>query len=164
MKLKGREKTFWWHFDHITDSKDIPNELPGYTSIDSSDDDDFFEQLTEKVKIIHEIYLKDAKVTNAGVQYISRIQKLKKLTIKKTDLINSECLVYLNDLKDLEYLDITKTAIIPEDLTILKNLQNLKELYVSSENFEKEYFLEQAIKMKEILPNCILYINYESYE
>ncbi|MET0759788.1 MAG: hypothetical protein ABWZ56_05180, partial [Flavobacterium sp.] len=78
--------------------------------------------------------------------------------------ITKECLPYLNKLIDLEYLDILKTEIRLEDLSGLSNLKDLKELYITSENHDEEYLSYHVITMKEILPNCILYINYESHE
>jgi hypothetical protein len=53
MKLKGAEKHFWWHFRQITDSRDIPTELQGFTSIDSLVDDEFIGMLAAKVSIVH---------------------------------------------------------------------------------------------------------------
>ena len=47
MKLKGAEKQFWWHFGHITEAKNIPTERKGFTSIDSSVDDEYLAMLRE---------------------------------------------------------------------------------------------------------------------
>lgn len=164
MKLKGREKVFWWHFGHITHSKDIPTALPGISSVDSGHGDDDLDMLTAKVTSIEEIYLKSTHVTDEGIQYLSRIQNLKRLTVKKQDTITPACIPYLNALTGLEYLDINKTQIHLDDLPLLAPLVQLKELYVTSQNIDTEYLLEHVIRMKEILPGCVLFINYEAYE
>jgi hypothetical protein len=71
---------------------------------------------------------------------------------------------YLNHLADLVYLDLIKTKIGLKDLPGLFQLQKLKELYVSSEEEDEETLLEHVAEMKKILPQCVLYINYRSYE
>ncbi|MCY1241594.1 hypothetical protein D9M72_545030 [compost metagenome] len=71
---------------------------------------------------------------------------------------------YLNQLVDLVYLDLLKTKIGLKDLLGLFQLQKLKELHVSSEEENEEALLEHVAEMKKILPQCVLYINYRSYE
>lgn len=164
MHLKGKEKHFWRNRFNIGSLADIPLETDGFRGIDDDTDDDFLFYVTSRILIIHELYFKFTLITNKGVKYISNVQKLKRLTLRDHKNITNESVPYLNKLVNLEYLDIIKTKIQLEDLPGLFNLQNLKELYVTSENVDREYFLGHVITMKGILPNCILYINYESYE
>jgi Leucine-rich repeat (LRR) protein len=165
MKLKGREKVFWWHFGHITDSKNIPTELPGFTSIDSEDDDEYLAMLLAKVSVIRYIYLKETNVTDEGVKLISSVKQLKHLTLMKHENITKECLSYLNKLTSLEYLDIWKTKIRLEDLSVLTDLKNLRELYISPNDEEdesdKETILEKIIKAEETLPGCAIHTYYQ---
>ena len=162
MKLKGEEKHFWWHFRQITDSKNIPEELPGFTSIDSTVDDDYIRMLVDKVSIIHEIYLKETMVTDVGVKLISELKQIEHLTLMKHENITKDCLPYLNKLTDLEYLDVWRTKIRLEDLAVLKDLKKLKELYVSAdENDDRELVLEKIIKAEETLPGCAIYTDYQ---
>ena len=165
MKLKGAEKHFWWHFRQITDSRNIPSELPGFTSIDSLVDDEFLGMLAAKVSIIHEIYLKETLVTDVGVEFISNFKQLKGLTLMKHENITKACLPYLNLLTDLEYLDVWKTKIRLEDLAALKNLKKLKELYISAgdedDELDRDVILEKIIKAEETLPNCAIRTSYQ---
>lgn len=165
MKLKGAEKHFWWHFRQITDSRNIPSELPGFTSIDSLVDDEFLGMLAAKVSIIHEIYLKETLVTDVGVEFISNFKQLKSLTLMKHENITKACLPYLNLLTDLEYLDVWKTKIRLEDLAALKNLKKLKELYISAgdedDELDRDVILEKIIKAEETLPNCAIRTSYQ---
>lgn len=167
MKLKGAEKHFWWNFGHITDSKNIPTELPGYTSIDSTCDDEFFAILTAKVNVIHSIYLKETLVSDEGVKHISNIKQLKSLTLMKHENITRACLPYLNKLADLEYLDIWRTGIKLEDLSALTNLKKLKELYVSFNGEEREadrdIILETLIPIEVLFPGCEIYVDFVRY-
>jgi hypothetical protein len=164
MHLKGKEKHFWRSNFSIGSLADIPLEMGGFRGIDDETDDAFLFYVTSRIPTIHRLYFKFTHVTDEGVKYISNINNLQELTLREHRNITNESIPYLNKLVDLEYLDILKTEIHLEDLPGLFQLQKLKELYVTSENIEIEYILEQVVRMKEILPNCILYINYESYE
>lgn len=162
MKLRGAEKQFWWHFGHITEAKNIPTELPGFTSIDSLVDDAYLAMLFAKVSVMGSIYLKETRVTDEGVKLISNVKQLKDLTLMKHEDITKACLPYLNKLTDLEYLDIWRTKIRLEDIWVLKDLKNLKELHISphDEGVEesRDSILEKIIKAEETLPNCIIQI------
>lgn len=161
MKLKGAEKQFWWHFGHITEAKNITTELKGFTSIDSLVDDEYLAMLLAKVSVMGSIYLKETMVTDEGVKQISNVRQLKHLTLMKHENITKACLPYLNKLTDLEYLDIWKTKIRLEDVGVLKDLKNLKELHISphDEGIEesRDTILEKIIKAEEVLPNCIIH-------
>lgn len=164
MHLKGKEKHFWRSFLNTNNLASIPSEMSGFKAIDDEVDDQFLFYLTYRIPTIYRIYLKFTNVTDEGVKHISIIQNLEQLTLREHKNITNKSIPFINKLVDLEYLDILKTEIQLEDLPGLFQLQKLKELYVSSENLDKEYLLEHVITMKEILPNCILYINYESFE
>lgn len=163
MHLKGKEKHFWRGLNY-NNLAAIPLEMSCFKAIDEEIDDQIMFYVTSRIPTIHRLYFKFTHITDEGVKYISNIKNLQELTLREHKNITNESIPYLNKLVDLEYLDILKTEICLEDLPGLFNLQKLKELYISSENIEIEYILEHVIKMKEILPNCILYINYESYE
>ncbi|MDQ0592630.1 hypothetical protein QFZ37_000999 [Chryseobacterium ginsenosidimutans] len=172
MKLKGKEKNFWWDFAHIKDSRKIPTEISGFTSIDSVEDDEYFAALFDKVKIIHSIYLKETRVTDETVRYISGVQQLKSLTLMKHPNITRKSLPYLNKLTDLEYLDIWRTEITIKDIHELDQLKNLKELHVSSLGYEynnrsqmdRELILEEIINLEVLLPDCIFYVDHDLYQ
>ncbi|MGN8058988.1 hypothetical protein ACTJKN_22055 [Pedobacter sp. 22163] len=161
MKLKGAEKQFWWHFGRITEAKNIPTELPGFASIDSLVDDEYLAMLFAKVSVMGSIYLKETRVTDEGVKLISNVKQLKDLTLMKHENITKACLPYLNKLTDLEYLDIWRTKIRLEDIWVLKDLKNLKELHISpcDEGVEesRDAILEKIIKAEETLPSCIIH-------
>ena len=173
MKLKGEEKQFWWHFAQINDSKDIPEEVSGIAGVDDPDyDDNYFAMLTDKVKIIHSIYLKETAVTDEGVKYISKVQQLKSLTLMKHSEITKASLPFLNQLTDLEYLDVWRTGIILEDLIALDQLKNIKKIFVSSSReaedgsfpeLENEKILEHIIALEDRFPDCTFYVDHKEY-
>lgn len=172
MKLKGEEKTFWWHFCQINDSKDIPTEVSVVAGVDDLDfNDHYFAMLTDKVKTIHSVYLKETAITDEGVKHISKLQQLKSLTLMKHPKITKASLLYLNQLTELEYLDIWRTEIILEDLTSLDQLKNLKKVHISSlregdgsfPELESEQILEQLIVLKNLFPDCTFYVDHKEY-
>ncbi|AWK06367.1 hypothetical protein HYN56_19905 [Flavobacterium crocinum] len=173
MKLKGIEKQFWWHFGQINDSKGIPEEISGISGVDNSDyNDEYFEILTGRIKIIHSIYLKETAVTDEGLKHISKIKQLKSLTVMKHPQITKDSLPYLNALVDLEYLDIWRTGIILEDLKALDQLKKLKEIYVSSvreledgsfSELDSDKILEHVIELEAVFPNCTFFVDFKKY-
>ncbi|MFH6987916.1 hypothetical protein ACHRVW_09235 [Flavobacterium collinsii] len=173
MKLKGEEKTFWWHFCQINDSKDIPKKVDAVAGIDDPDyNDNYFQMLTDKVMIIDSIYLKETALTDEGVQHISKVKQLKSLTLMKHPNITTASLPYLNQLTDLEYLDIWRTGISLEDVTALNGLKKLKKIYVSSlaevndtfPELSSEQILEQLIVLEDIFPDCTFYVDHLEYK
>lgn len=164
MHLKGKEKNFWRDHFKVTSLTEIPSDIELFKAIDSEMDDLFLFFLTSRIKIIKELYFKFTLITDEGVQLISTIQNLRRLTLREHKNITNESIPYINKLVDLEYLDILKTEITLEDIPGLCNLQKLKELYITSDNLDEEYLLQHVMEMKELLPNCILYINYKCYE
>ncbi len=159
MKLRGREKHFWLSNFSIKSLNDIPKEMDRFSSIDFEHDDEFLFFLTSRVPVIREIYLKSSLVTDQGVGYIVNIQNITQLTLRDHRKITKRCLPDINKLTELEYLDISKTEIALDDLSVLSNLKNLKELYVSSENTNEEYISSKLSSLKEMLPNCIVHID-----
>ncbi|TDP00713.1 hypothetical protein [Flavobacterium sp. 245] len=169
MRLKGIEKQFWWNFGQIKDSKDIPEEVSGVSGVDDPEyNDDYFAMLTEKVKIMHSIYLKETHITDEGVKHISKLQGLKSLTLMKHPKITKVSLPYLNKLVDLEYLDIWDTGILLEDLVALDQLKNLKEVYISSarkieDELDNDDVLEQLIVLEDLFSNCVFWVDFKKY-
>lgn len=164
MHLKGKEKHFWRSYFNIGSLAEIPTEISGFRAIDDDVDDQVLYYLTLRIPVIYRLYFKFTCITDEGVKHISKIENLEQLTLREHRNITNISVPYLNKLNDLEYLDILKTGIRLEDLPGLFDLQNLKELYVTSENLDEEYLLGHVIAMKKIVPNCVLYINYVSYE
>lgn len=57
-------------------------------------------------------------------------------------------------------LNIMKTSFTLNDVMVLKELQNLKELNMSSDK-DEDNNLEKSIQIKDILLQCTIYVNYE---
>lgn len=137
--------------------------MKGILSIDSDLDDDYIFYLTSRVPIIRAFDLENTKITDKGIELISKVRHVERLELKDSRQITKNCLTYINTLNELVLLNLMKTSITVNDVVVLNNLQKLKELYMSS-NKDYDYNLEKIIQMKDILPNCIVYINYEMLE
>jgi len=158
MKLSKEEKKFWQRHFRIDKLENIPKEMTGYTAIDENNDDEFMFYLSRRVTVIPEIYLKSTLITDEGVEHISKIQQLKELTLRDHSKITKSSIPYFNQMPYLERLNITLTKITLCDLCENLNNQNLKEVFVSSEEVE-ENILEKGFILKERMPNCNIYLD-----
>jgi hypothetical protein len=162
MNLSKEEKKFWQRHYRIEKSADIPQEMNAVLSIDSDLDDDYIFHVTSRVPIIRAFDLENTDITDEGIKLISKVKHVEKLELKDSRKITKDCLQYINHLKELTILNLMKTSITPDDVLVLKDLQNLKELYLSSDE-DETYYSEKANQLKEVLPDCEIYINYELY-
>ncbi|MCH5597520.1 hypothetical protein [Niabella ginsengisoli] len=87
------------------------------------------------------------------MKYISKLKDLKELTLKDHRHITKACLPNINKLTDLEYLDISKNSMLPEDLFVLTDLHKLKQLFISTDKSEIE-FADELQKLKDHFPDC----------
>lgn len=109
------------------------------------------------------LYLKLIRITDQAVEYISKLQGLKALTITRQPEITAASLPCINYLIQLEYLDISMTLIQLSDVHVLKDLVNLKELWTSSQLSGSDEILEQVIALEQILPRCKIFVNFDPY-
>lgn len=162
MKKDKKELYFWKRHFNINSIAAIPKEMDKFTGIDSDEDDQFFLYLTSRIPVIHSIDLRCTCITDEGVKHIGTLKDLKELSLRNHNKITKESLPFLNQLRDLEYLDISKTEITLADVPALSNLKNLRELHISAEE-TKEYIEEKISNLKQVLPNCIVYVNHKTY-
>ncbi|NCP91291.1 MAG: hypothetical protein GW827_13895 [Flavobacteriales bacterium] len=163
MKLSKEEKKFWQRYYRIEKLADISSEMKGIVSIDSDLDDDYLFYLTSRVPIIRAFDLENTNITDEGIKLISKVKHVEKLELKDSRQITKNCLPYINTLKELVLLNLMKTSITLNDVMLLNELHNLKELYISSDK-DEDYHFEKIMQIKDILPNCIVYVNYETLE
>ncbi|PHR12778.1 MAG: hypothetical protein COA40_07825 [Aequorivita sp.] len=165
MKLSKEEKKFWQRHFRIEKLENIPTEMSGYTAIDESNDDEFFYYLSKRVSIIPKIYLKRTWVTDEGVAHIRKLQQLKELTLRSHPNITKASIPYFNQMPHLERLNITRTQITLSHLCESLNNQNLKEVFLDSEENEtEEEILEMGFILKERMPNCNIYLDVSHTE
>ncbi len=157
MNLSKEEKKFWQLHFRIEKLEAIPKEWTTFKRIDSEEDDDFFYFLSLRVASILEIHLKQTLVTDEGIKHISKFKDLEILYLKKHNKITKESIPYFNEMKSLQSLNITKTKITLTDLCKSLNNQNLKEVFISSE--DSEDIVEKAFVLKERMPNCNVYLD-----
>lgn len=161
MVLKGKDKEVWWHFKQIKNSKQIPTSIKSIYAIDSNEDDDYICSIIKYVKNINEIFLKGTNVTDECLHCIVKTTNLDKLTLSRNTSITKNALPYINQLTSLTYLDVTKTEIDVTDLHQLENLQNLKEIHVSTNLDENKLPDELILELQYKFKNCLFFINYK---
>lgn len=138
MKLRGREKYFWKKNFNAGNIEAIPVVLDIIQGIDSDHDDEFFYYLALRVKGVDAIHLRCTNVTDQGVKYICSFKNLRQLTLKDHRNITKDCLPFINDLHQLEYLDISKNSILIKDIFQLTGLIQLKHLHISKDMLEQD--------------------------
>ena len=156
-KLSKQEKKVWQRHFHITTLSAIRKEMTGYSSIDGDADDDLMFCFAQRVSI-ERMYLKCTLITDEGVAHISKIRQLKDLTLRDHKKVTKTSIPYFNQMQNLERLNITLTKITLSDLCENLNNQNLKEVFISSEEDEHNSE-EKGFILKERMPNCNIYLN-----
>lgn len=157
MKLSKEEKKCWQKHYRIEKLQDIPTEMKGFSSIDGDADDELMFYFAKRVSI-PEMYLKCTLVTDEGVSHISKIKQLKELSLIDHRNVTKASIPYINQMQHLETLNILKTKITLSDLCENLNNQNLKTVFVSSEENE-ENIDEKAFLLKERMPKCDIYLD-----
>ncbi len=157
MKLSKEEKKVWQKHFRIEKLENIPKQMTGFSSIDGDADDELMFYFAKRVAI-PEIYLKCTFVTDEGISHISKIQQLKELTLRDHQKVTKASIPYFNQMQSLERLNITLTKITLTDLCESLNSQSLKEVFISSEDDEKEVE-EKGFILKERMPNCNIYLD-----
>ncbi|MGZ5262162.1 MAG: hypothetical protein ACXWCF_00065 [Kaistella sp.] len=158
MKLSKEEKKFWQRNYRIENAQDISTHWRLLKSADSDYDDEFFYFLSLRVLSIEEIYLKDSLITDEAIKYMINFSGLKTLFLRKNRYLTKLCISSFNQMKDLESLNIIRTQITLSDLCENLQHQNLKEVFVDSEEHE-ENILEKGFILKEKMPKCNIYLN-----
>ena len=158
MKLSKEEKKFWLRNYRIEKAEDIPVKMNIFKDVDSDCDDEFFYFLSLRVSSIVEFHLKQSLVTDEGVKYICAFKDLETLYLRNHDKITKASIPFFNQMKDLKSLNITKTKITLSDLCENLNNQNLREIFMSSED-DEENILEKGFIMKERMPKCNIYLD-----
>lgn len=157
MKLSKEEKKVWQKHFGIEKLENIPTELTAYSSIDGYADDELMFYLAKRVAIT-KMYLKCSFVTDEGVVHISKIQQLSELHLRDHKQISRASIAHFNKMPFIERLNITLTSISLTDLCEHLNNQNLKEVFLSSEEDEKK-IEEKGFILKERMPNCNIYLD-----
>ena len=102
--------------------------------------------------------LKDTLITDAAVEHMLKFKGLKNLFLRRHDDITKASIPFFNQMENLESLNITKTGISLSDLSEGLNNQSLKQVFLSSEEDEKD-MEEKAFILKERMPNCDIYLD-----
>lgn len=157
-KFTKEEKKFWQRNYRIEKADRIPAEWYIFHSADSDCDDDFFYYFSLRVSSLEDIYLKDSQITDLGVKYMLNFTNLQSLFLRKNRFLTNESVLYFNQMENLQMLNITRTAIILDDLCEYLDNQSLREIFIDSDENEDEISVKANI-LKSKIPNCRVYLN-----
>lgn len=158
MKFSKEEKKFWKRHYHLDKPSQIHENWEQMWSVDSEKDDDFFYFFTLRVTTIIEVHLKETLIGDKAIEYMTNFKSLQTLYVRNHKNVTKESIPFLNKMKCLESLNITKTKITLTDLCDLLDNQSLKEVFLDSEEDEQE-ILEKGFILKQRMPNCNIYLN-----
>lgn len=72
------------------------------------------------------------RITNDGIKYIGEMTQLEQLELPSSKHLSGACLVYLKDLRKLNFLNLDSMKIRSEDLVFLSSLKKLSILELSN--------------------------------
>jgi hypothetical protein len=158
MKFSKKEKQFWQTHYHFDKPSQLHEDWQQIWSVHGNEKDDFFYFFTLRVTSITEVHLKETLITDKAVEYMTKFKALQHLYVRRHANITKASIPFINEMKSLESLNITKTKITLTDLSEQLNNQSLKEVFLDSEENE-ENILENAFILKERMPNCNIYLD-----
>ena len=97
-----------------------------------------------------------ASVTDKGMEFIGKLENLRKLHLERTSITDTG-LASLSSLSQLEYLNLYGTEVTDSGLSHLQNLTSLRSLYLWQTNVTQE----GIDKLKESLPDVYINIGWE---
>ena len=158
MKFSKEEKKFWQTHYHFDKPSQLHENWQQVWSVDGIEDDYFFYFFTLRVTTIIEVHLKDTLISDKAIEYMTKFTKLRSLYLRKHKNITKESILFFNQMKSLESLNITRTQITLTDLCNNLNNPSLREVFLDSDENE-ENIEEKAFVLKDRMPNCDVYLN-----
>ena len=153
MKFTKKEKQFWQKHYHFDKPSQLHENWEQIYAVDSNHDDEFFYFFSLRVTSIVDVYLKDTLITDQAVEYMTKFTNLKNLFLRRHQNITKGSIPFINEMKFLESLNVSKTQIKRSDLAESLNNQSLKEVFLDDEE-TAENRKKDLLILKERMPNC----------
>ncbi len=115
-------------------------------------EDEDLEKLLIIAPHIVSLDLTDSKVTNGGIDYISKMPNLKKLLLEGVEGINEDCISKLKSLSKLEHLNLIRVKLGASAVDALISLKSLREVYLFESGLEDA----QISKLKSARPEVFV--------
>lgn len=158
MKFSKEEKKFWQTHYHFDKPSQLHENWQQIWSVGGNEDDEFFYFFSLRVNSITEVHLKESLITDKAIAYMVNFNELEILYLRKLRNITKASISFINQMNKLESLNVTRTKITLTDLCEHLNNQNLKEVFLDSEEDEQN-IEEKAFILKERMPNCNIYLD-----
>lgn len=158
MKFSKKEKQFWKRHYHFDKPSQLHENWEQVWSVDSNHDDEFFYFFTLRVTSIIDVYLKNTLITDKAVEYMTLFTNLQSLVIRRHPNITKASIPFINVMKRLEILNVTKTKITLTDLCENLNNPTLKEVELNADENE-ENIEKKLLILKERMPHCEITLN-----
>jgi hypothetical protein len=148
------EKQFWRsYFDTIPSKAPAECDHINFNLEERLEDMDML-WLTERLKSVRRLDLKETDITDKGIQYLSRLIDIRQLNLKGT-YVTEKCIPHLLKMSNLEYLHFNEHPIPLKEIKNLKKLAKLTDLFFHvDESAEKHAIMELHAKW----PKCKIHI------
>lgn len=105
---------------------------------------------------IENLCLQETEITNNGIKYLKKLEKLSILRLKDNPQLTNECVPFLTEIENLQDLQIHGTSITQDGLEKLGVMKNLKNVLIDvwNDNFTYDGLLKLSINM----PNCAFHV------
>ena len=149
-----KEKQFWRsYFDTSPSEAPSESEFISFNQEERLEDQDMM-WLTNRIKRIGRLDLKETDIGDKGVEYLSRLESIEQLNLKDT-LITDACIPYLLTMQDLTYLYISEHPFKAENINKLGSLGKLEYLFFT---LDEETGEEDLNDLHTRLPGCEIVI------
>jgi serine/threonine protein kinase len=99
---------------------------------------------------LDELYARNTDISDADLEKVARIPRLKGLYLKKCPQVTDKSLAILTPLKNLKLLEIERTGITPKCIPTLKKFPKLEFLTISIEDWS----VDDKVKLRQALQHC----------
>lgn len=156
--MKKKEKVFWKSYFGVSAPSLALEKIQRLAWKDQNVTNYDLEILCSRVKSIYQMDLDNNLITNKGIEYLTRLNKIEELRLKGLN-IDDDSLKFIQEIPGLKLLHLGGTNISYEGVTRLSSLTNLETLICTFNPIDPI----PLRKFKESLPKCELIVNYQIF-
>lgn len=159
MNKNKKEKYFWKSYFGVSSPWLVPERIQRLPWKEQSVTDQDLEFLSSRVKYVSQMDLDHNLITNLGIEYLTRFNKIEELRLKDLN-IDDDAIKFIQKIAGLKLLHVGGTNISSEGIGKLSSLTSLETLLCTPNPIDPV----PLTKFKEILPDCELIVNYKLFE
>lgn len=148
------EIEFWLEL-YGANPEEVPNYIDFLSLSNEEIDDQDLKWLSDRVKKIRRLDLKETDIGDQGIKYLSAINSIQQLNLKGT-YVTEKAIEDLLKMRDLEYLYFNQDhPLAPKEIIQFGTLKKLVNLFFS---LKEGYEVESIQVLHDLLPDCEIVI------